>query len=746
MSASDMTMGSRYSLSCADGALPSWSENDGSRCNDLDGVGFVLPVLRSDIELLKAAPAPSGAPVWTLHDPVHSRFYRIGWLQFEMLARWNLANPAGIVKAINRDTTLNATLVDFENLTLWLQEKELFRSNTAKACQMLCSRKQGAKRSLVQRAFGATLFVRKPLLNPDRLLSQCDVLLQPFYRHQGLLTILFGLLVLFGTSSVLAHWQDFHTSFSQFFTPSGFLIFVGVLAFSNVIHECGHGLIAKHYGCRVPVMGVALIFMLPVAYSDTTDAWRLTNRRQKLWINAGGLLAELLVAVFAMIAWVLLPDGIARSLAFFLCISTMASTLLINLNPFMKFDGYYLLADWLQIDNMQSRSFANLRWWLRIRLIGGHDAAPFLVSARKQAIMHVYALSTWLYRIVLYLSIVWMVYTFWFKFMGIVLGVGVFYSLFVKPVFKELLVYWVQIKTESGSWFRRRVTSICGLVVLMLLFVIPLPRQINAPAIISSEDRVRLFSPAALRVQRVLVKVGDHVKTGDVLLDLHDPELYLREAMLFAEMKLLHHRLSSDTGRVDLQANMQISAADIVSKQAELAEVRQAIAKLSLQSSVDGQVVHLAEGAKAGTWTGRNQVLIDVATSRSLLVRAYLPAAAADRIRGSKGYFRSDSDRVVVPVSLRNLHLSSIQQLSDTALAISHGGVIATRSEAGRRKGDPVRQIPLQEWRMAELSPGSRVQIPHEKSGFVSFEAEPKSLLSSGLDRIHGVLLRESGF
>ena len=181
-------------------------------------------------------------------------------------------------------------------------------------------------------------------------------------------------------------------------------------------------------------MGVALIFMLPVCYCDTSDTWRLTDRRQRLLVSAGGLLVELGVATIAGLLWLLLPDGIPRTLMFFVAVTSLATSIFINLNPFMKFDGYYLLSDALGVDNLQTRSFANLRWQLRRWLTGSAEEKPHRIPESSHAVMNLYAACTWLYRLILYFTICWMVYQFWFKALGLLLMTGVFITMIVKPL------------------------------------------------------------------------------------------------------------------------------------------------------------------------------------------------------------------------------------------------------------------------------------------------------------------------
>ena len=196
----------------------------------------------------------------------------------------------------------------------------------------------------------------------------------------------------------------------------------------------GHGLMTKRFGCRVPAMGVALLVMWPVLWTDTNDAWRLTDRRKRLAIDAAGMLAEITLAVVASLAWSVLPDGPVRTGAFLLSSSTWVLTVLVNVNPLMRFDGYFLLSDLIDVPNLQERGFAIGRWWLRERLFGLRAPVPEQFPLPKQRILTAYSLSALIYRFSLFLGIAIVVYHMAFKALGLFLfGVEIWWFI-ARPI------------------------------------------------------------------------------------------------------------------------------------------------------------------------------------------------------------------------------------------------------------------------------------------------------------------------
>jgi len=156
----------------------------------------------------------------------------------------------------------------------------------------------------------------------------------------------------------------------------GVFLYALTLFFVKMLHELGHAYTARHYGLRVPTMGLAFLIFWPMFYTDNSDAWKLRKRTSRMAIAGAGTLVELGLAVPATFLWSFLPDGPLRSACFLIAATTWISSLLINLNPFLRFDGYYLLSDFLNVPNLQARAFALGKWHLRRFLAGIESPCP----------------------------------------------------------------------------------------------------------------------------------------------------------------------------------------------------------------------------------------------------------------------------------------------------------------------------------------------------------------------------------
>jgi putative peptide zinc metalloprotease protein len=252
------------------------------------------------------------------------------------------------------------------------------------------------------------VYYRVPLLRPDAILTRLGPFARPL-ATQPVAQVL-RLAGVLGLLLALPQAQLYFATASYLLTPAGFLSFLACLVALKVGHECAHAFSAKFKNLHVRAMGVAFILLWPILYTDVTDAWREPDRRRRAQIGSAGIRFELAVAALALFAWSVLPDGVARSLAFYLSSASILSTLLINLNPFMRFDGYFLLMDVWGIDNLQPRAFALLRHRLRQLCLGWRGAPP---EHHPQAgLMRAYALATAAYRVVVAVAIAAAVFSF----------------------------------------------------------------------------------------------------------------------------------------------------------------------------------------------------------------------------------------------------------------------------------------------------------------------------------------------
>lgn len=594
-----------------------------------------LPPLRQELTLNPAPAAPDGAPTWTLHDPAANRFYQLGWPAFEILSRWSLGDSDAVVAAVNAQTTLVVAHDDVIDLLQFLLGHHLVLAATAQDTERLQQSAQRQKLTPAMWLLKNYLFLRIPLVRPMPLLRRLSPWVAVVYRP-AFWWLVAGVAVT-GLYLVSRQWDTFAHTFRAYTTWQGLLGLALALSFAKVLHELGHAFTAYRHGCKVPTMGVALLVMWPVLYTDTNEAWKLASRRQRLQVGAAGVLAELMLAAFATLLWNFLPDGPLRAGVFMLATSTWLVTLAINASPFTRFDGYYLLSDWLNVPNLHERSFALGRWWMREQLFGYGDPLPEVLPPRLQRTLIVLALVTWLYRFVLFVSIALLVFHLFFRALGIVLmavEIGWFLGL---PIAREWHVWWRR-RGELG-WNRRTVRTSALAVLLGVILFAPWQGVVHAPAVVGQAQAQTVYAPRPARVLSVKVHEGDRVVAGQVLVALASPDLdYQRKS---AEQQAAQWKWQLDQQPFDEELRAQGPA---LRKRWEAAQqavdgFRAEQQRLLLRAPFDGRVVDVNDALHAHGWLKAGELVLGVVGAGGVRGEAFVDEAdlaqlaAGERVR-----------------------------------------------------------------------------------------------------------------
>lgn len=271
---------------------------------------LALPALREDLRLIPGEAHRDGSPSWRIVDPVRNSFFQIGWLEFELLARWREhADADSLVAAVAEQTPLEVEVHEVEELIQFLAANQLLAPGSKVAREALARRMGARKQSWGEQLLHHYLFFRLPLFKPDAFLARTAALTDVFFTR-GFLLLLIGLLGL-DLYLVSREWYSFSNAMSRMLTPRAFLYYAIAVSFSKIVHEFAHAYAARRYGVRVPTMGVAFLVLWPFLYTDTSETWKLADRRKQLVIASAGMGAELALAIISTFLWALSPEGAA---------------------------------------------------------------------------------------------------------------------------------------------------------------------------------------------------------------------------------------------------------------------------------------------------------------------------------------------------------------------------------------------------------------------------------------------------
>lgn len=639
-----------------------------------------LPPLRQELRIEPGAPLVTGAPSWTLFDPVRHAFFQLGRIEFAIFSRWangtiHDASAALAVEGLEADQAESeiARVIEFSlanNLTIAPLSDSVGSFERAR---------MHAEKAWWHWLLDHYLFFRIPLLRPASFLERSLPRVAPLWSP--LILWAFVALAAVGLLLVSRQWDSFVATFLYFFSWEGLIAYGIGLSVVKVAHELGHAYTATRFGCRVPSMGVSFLIMMPVLYTDTTGAWRLRSRRQRLAIDCAGVSAELMVASVATFAWALLPEGLLSSVAFILATTSWVMSLAINLNPFMRFDGYYVLSDLIGVPNLQSRAFALGRWQLRETLFQLGEPVPEMLPKRMQRLLIAYAWATWFYRLILFVGIALLVYHMFFKLLGVILF-AVEMAVFIgRPIWSEVRE-WRSRKARISASPRARMLLL-GASILLVLGLLPLDRHVSAPAVMGPVSAAPIVAGDPARVQRILVNNGQHVAPGTPLIELAAPDIESAAAQSRLRIARIEGQLArggADTK--DLSAHAVLER-ELAAERNALAGYERRRARLVLRAPVAGTVADLDPHVSAGRWLGGAEVIARIVTPDDFDVQAFVEENDIVRI-GENALARFVPDDPVLAsrtAKLAERSASAISHMDQPILASTHGGPIAVNED-----------------------------------------------------------------
>jgi putative peptide zinc metalloprotease protein len=685
-----------------------------------------LPTLRQELRIEPGAPLKSGAPSWTLFDPLRNNFYQLGRIEFLVFSNWARGTIDTIGAVLAREgvaeTEAEETVAEVAQFALTHNLTCKPEGDTVAA---FSAQRRAMRKSWWRWALDNYLFVRIPLVKPAPFLQRTAKHVEFLFTRAS--AVFFILLALLGLYLVSRQWDAFVHSFMYFFNPAGLLAYGFGIVAVKIVHELGHAYMATRYGCRVPAMGVALLVMMPVLYTDTTSAWRLRSRRQRLMIDCAGIMAELAVASIATIAWVFLPDGGLRSMAFILATTSWVMSLAINLSPFMRFDGYYVLSDMTGTPNLQARAFALGRWQLREWLFAFGDAPPEELARRTRTWMIAYAYATWVYRLLLFIGIALLVYHMFFKLLGIILFVVEIGVFVVRPVWSEIKA-WHGMKERIRISGRARMIGF-GLLALLVLLALPVDRHVTAPAVLSAVTEQPVVAGDPARIEQLHVRDGERVRAGDPLVTLRAPDIERQ----IAETRLRIEQARLQAGRAVSdekdRANLQVLLNEVRAQESTLAGLAQRSDKLVLRAQAAGVVLDVPRDIAAGRWVSGHEVLMRIVVPVRRDARAFIGEDDLWRVeRGAAARFIPDDvARPSVGLVVQEVAAAAAGQLDIPQLASTHGGPIAVSEDKdkGLRPHDSIFRVGL----IARAANPAAGPMPQVLTGKVVISATPTSPL-----------------
>ena len=680
-----------------------------------------------------------GAPSWTVHDPVRNLFFRIGWTEFEILSRWHLGNISRIIARTNEETTLQIGNAEVLSLAQFLIQNNLVILTGVSGLNVLLQQYAAKNYSHAGLLLQKYLFLRFPLARPDRFLAATLPSVRFLFTRTFVITLLVALLL--GLYLTLRQWDSFTHTFSYLNTPGGIAWLVIAMIIAKTAHELGHAYTAKRYGLRVPTMGIALLVFWPVLYTDSSEAWKLNNRKQRLAISAAGISAEFIIAVLALLLWSLFPDGPIRSAIFVIATTSWILTLLVNINPFVRFDGYYLLSDYLDIPNLQNRAFELARWKLHEWLFGLGIPAPGTIPAGRHHLLIAYAWLAWAYRLLLFTGIGLLVYHLFFKLAGIVLLAGVFSWFIARPAFLEIKS-WYTFR-DRIQWNTHTVISLLLLSGSLLLLFVPWNTRVSAPAIVRYTSYSHIYPQHQARLAEIYIQPGEQVTRDQILFLLKSPELDHKHRQAERTVDMLNLQLSRQATQASKIEEGGVLNRELAKTLSEAQGYEEQLQQLKIKTPISGTVVEITDALTSGRWVNKSLQLALVVNPDNLQVEAYFTEDKIGQIKpGTSGYFYPETALYPpFPVHVDSIGHAALTTLDNPFQSSIYGGDIASQEQPDGSL------LPNHSIYSVKLTPETVVEpVNQVQRGEVRIAGTPRSIVGRIWQSVAAVLIRESGF
>lgn len=713
--------------------------------SDGRSIGFsdradALPALRQDVEILPSGNHTSDTSGWLIYDGLRHRYFSIDHATSKLLTLWREGLTAEELSLlVSEQFGLEVDTGQISQLAEFLSSNNLTVDSSSGAWLKINQRAKTGRESVINRIVHNYLFFKVPLVRPQQTLQRILPRISFLFTSQFMSAIV--ALGLVGVYLVSRQWDSFVHTFQGYFTPEGLFLFGLSLILVKTAHELGHAFAAVRFGCRVPTMGVAFMVLVPVLYTDVSDAWRLRSRRQRLLIDGAGILVELGLACTATFLWAFIPDGPLRAVVFMVATTGWVLSLGINLNPFMRFDGYYLLSDLVGIDNLQPRAFALGRWKIRQIVFATAIDPPERLASRTCNGLILYAWMTWLYRLVVFTGIAILVYHYCFKALGIVLFLIEIWFFILRPIVSEVRV-WQRL--GAGNALRPKATLMAGATFAVALLVfLPLSTSITVPAVVGAADLTQVYPVRPAKVASVETARGDALFAGRIVATLFAPEIEKEIDETKINVDLIKVRLARsivDEAEREQYAVLTQQLAGLQSKLSGLLKERD---ELVVRSPITGSVLELGPDLHVGRWLGKTDPIVLVASREKFVARGYVAEGDIGRInRFATGRFIPDDvSRPSFAVKLTGIARSGAAQIDILELASVHGGPIPVETDAKQRL------VPVTAQYQVEFeSIDQKTNSDQLVRGVVELNGAIEHLLMRALRNVWRVLVRESGF
>jgi putative peptide zinc metalloprotease protein len=577
--------------------------------------------LRTRADLVAARVEMSGADTWVVKDPLSQEHFQFTAEEYALLDR--LRQPASVAELQRAfahqfpPQTISAEAVwDFVRR---LHEAGLVKSDAAGQGDELLARQRRDRARSWALAWMQILAIRFRGFDPDALLTAVHDGCRWIFSPATLLAV--AAIVTYAVSIVVGQFDEFQTRLPDLAALTdvrNIVWLLGAIGVVKVLHELGHALACKHFGGEVRELGFMLLAFSPCLYCDVSDSWRFASKWRRIAVAAAGMIVELVLAAVATIIWWHAEPGIVGLVAMNVMIVASIGTVLVNGNPLLRYDGYYILSDLLEQPNLWQRSRDVLRRFAARWILGDEPPDDPLLPARGRAGLAAYALASKAYVLFVCVAIVWALVVVLYPFHLQNLAYGLGFAMLGGALYQPLAgLSKVARNPARRAELRTGRLAIVGAVALALAVAIlaaPVNYYVRAPLVIMPANAARIYATVDGTIVSALPP-GKQVDAGETIAVLENSAIALDLSRLEGqrqEQQLRVEHLDRLRG-LDAKAGEQLPAARAVlaSLEERWQERRRDAQRLNLKAPAAGVIVavpptHAKDdgSGKLPTWSG----------------------------------------------------------------------------------------------------------------------------------------------
>jgi len=674
-----------------------------------------------------------------LQDPYANRFFRLRPAAYEFVAR--LSRDRTVEEVWKQCLELCGESAPGQQeviqLLAQLYHANLLQYQCPSDSLVLFKRYRRQREQEIKSRLLGFMFPRFTLIDPDWFLRKTLPAVGWIIGPVG--AVLWLAVVAFGIKCVVDNFGEAVNQSQGVLAPGNLVwLYVG-LVISKVLHEFGHAYLCRKTGGEVHRMGVMLLIFTPLPFMDATSSWSFRSRWRRALVGAAGMITELFVAAVAAVVWRYTGEGLLHRLCYNIMFTASISTVLFNANPLLRFDGYYILSDILDIPNLHTRAWHQLKYVFE-RFVLGYRKARSLARTGGEAVqLFVFAVLSGLYRIVVFTSIVLFVADQLFI-VGVIVALFCLISWLVVPLFR--FCHYLLTEPKLSRSRLRAVASTAAIVLIVVLFLrmVRFPSAFAAPGVLEAARYNRVHAQATGELVKVHVAPGHTVKAKSLLAELNDPSLVFELQAVEAKLQEVRaaHRKALQDDQADLGPIEALRAA-ITEQRSQLQESMQ---RLKIRAEHDGLWDGPDLREQIGTWVAKGTELGAVIDPGSFEFSAIVSQSEASRlfgvpIRCAELKLMGQAEHTLAVSEWDRIPMDQ-QLLPSQALGWQAGGEIATdfSDPTGLRAREPFF------WVIAKVPASAEAELRHGLAGQIRFRLPDEPLLPRWTRKFRQLLQR----